>query len=61
MNFELLVIVGAIFLLSLVGAFVLFKFLQSTAVIERKGYQAVSRCWLRPSAVSVSVSANRSD
>jgi hypothetical protein len=40
MNSELLVLVGVIFLLSLVGALVLFKVLQSTAIIQRKGYQA---------------------
>lgn len=40
METNLLVVVSVIFALSLVGAFVLFKFLKSAAIIKRSGYQA---------------------
>ena len=40
MEQNLLVVVSVIFALSLVGAFVLFKFLKSAAIIKRPGYQA---------------------
>lgn len=36
----LLVVVTVIFILSLTGAFVLFKFLKSSALIKKAGYQA---------------------
>ncbi len=34
------VIVGIVFILSLTGAFILFKFFKSTAIIKNKNYQA---------------------
>lgn len=40
MEQNLLVVVSVIFALSLLGAFVLFKFLKSAAMIKRPGYQA---------------------
>lgn len=40
MEQTLLIVVSAIFALSLFGAYVLFRFLKSTAIIKRTGYQA---------------------
>lgn len=40
MEQTLLIVVSAIFALSLMGAYVLFRFLKSTAIIKKTGYQA---------------------